>query len=157
MPGIDLQIFKHEIKTYLDAKHVRQCLRDGNPQKAPAIKVEVEKLLNVGFIYPVPLTEWVSNPVPMNKNKGTILLCMDFHDLKKSCPKENFRTPFIDQILDDQEANFFLSWMDFQGITKFILKSRTKIRWHLFSLGVFSHTERCLSNLKMSEPPSNEL
>ena len=32
-----------------------------NPKKAAAIKAEVEKLLNVGFLYLVPLTEWVSN------------------------------------------------------------------------------------------------
>jgi hypothetical protein len=71
-----------------------------NPRKAPANKVEVEKLLNVGFIYPVLLTEWVSNPVPMNKKKGTIRVCMEFHDLNKACPKDNFPTPFIYQILN---------------------------------------------------------
>jgi hypothetical protein len=96
MPGIDPSIVEHEIKTYLDARPVRQCLRAVNPRKAPAIKAEVEKLLNVGFIYPVPLTEWVSNPIPMNKKQGTIHVCMDFRDLNKACPKDNFPTPFID-------------------------------------------------------------
>jgi hypothetical protein len=67
MPRIDPRILEHEIRTYPDAKLVRQFLRDVNPWKAPAIKEEVEKLLNVGFIYPVPLTEWVSNPIPVNK------------------------------------------------------------------------------------------
>jgi hypothetical protein len=38
-----------------------------NPQKATAIKAEVEKLLKVGFIYPVQLTQWVSNLVLVNK------------------------------------------------------------------------------------------
>jgi hypothetical protein len=42
------------------------------------IKVEVEKLLKAGFIYPVPLTEWVSNPVLVDKKQGTIRVCMDF-------------------------------------------------------------------------------
>ncbi len=32
-----------------------------------AIKVEIEKLLKVSFIYPMPLTEWVSNPILVNK------------------------------------------------------------------------------------------
>jgi hypothetical protein len=49
MLGIDPQILEHEIRTYLDAKLVRQFLRDVNPFKAPTFKVEVEKLLNVGF------------------------------------------------------------------------------------------------------------
>jgi hypothetical protein len=71
-------------------------LRAVNPRKAPAIKAEVEKLLNTGFIYPVPLTEWVSNPIDVNKKKGTICVCMYFQDLNKACPKDNFLTPFID-------------------------------------------------------------
>jgi hypothetical protein len=66
MPGIDPRIIEHEIKTYRDAKPVRQRLRAINPRKAHAIKEEVEKILNVGFIYPIPLTEWVSNPVLEN-------------------------------------------------------------------------------------------
>jgi hypothetical protein len=42
-------------------------LRPINPRKAGTIKEEVEKLLNAGFIYPMPLTEWVSNPVLVDK------------------------------------------------------------------------------------------
>jgi hypothetical protein len=57
MPRIDPRIVEHDIRTYPDAKTVRKRLRVVNPRKAPAIKAEVEKLLNAGFIYPVPLTE----------------------------------------------------------------------------------------------------
>jgi hypothetical protein len=56
MSGIDPRIVEHKIKTYPDAKPVRQCLRAANPRKAPTIKAKVEKLLNVGFIYLVSLT-----------------------------------------------------------------------------------------------------
>jgi hypothetical protein len=67
MSRIDPVIVEHEIKTYLDARLVRQSLRVVNPRKAHVIKDKVEKLLSVGFIYPVPLVEWVSNPIPVNK------------------------------------------------------------------------------------------
>ena len=67
MLGIDPQIVKHEIKTYLDAKPVRQSLCAMNPRKSPAIKADIEKLLKYGFIYPIPLMEWVSNPMPVDK------------------------------------------------------------------------------------------
>ena len=66
-----------------------------------AIKEEVDKLLQDGFIYPVPLTKWVSNPVPIIKKQGTIRVCFDYRDLNKACPKDNYPTPFIDQIIDD--------------------------------------------------------
>jgi hypothetical protein len=75
---------------------VRQHLRVVNPRKALAIKAEVEKLLNIGFIYPVPLIEWVSNLVHMNKNQGTIHVCMNVCDVNNACPKDNLPTPFID-------------------------------------------------------------
>jgi hypothetical protein len=96
IPGIDPRIVEHKITTYPNAKPVRQKLRPVNPQKAAAIKAEVEKLLKVGFIYPIQLTQWVSNPIPVKKKKGTIHVCTDFHDLNKACQKDNFPTPFID-------------------------------------------------------------
>ena len=65
MPGIDPSIVVHEIKTYPDAKPIRQRLRQIHPRKFAAIKAEVEKLLHAGFIYPIPLTDWVSNIVPV--------------------------------------------------------------------------------------------
>jgi hypothetical protein len=68
MLGIDPQIVVHEIKTYPGAHPVRQRLHPVHPRKVAKIKEEVQKLLNVGFIYPMPLTEWVSNIVLVNKN-----------------------------------------------------------------------------------------
>jgi hypothetical protein len=125
MLGIDPRIVEHEIRTYLDEKHVRQHLRDVNPRKALAIKAEVEKLLNVGFIYPVPLTEWVSNPVPMNKKQGTIRVCMEFRDLNKACPKDNFPMPFIDHILDECAGSEIFSFMDgFLGYNQIQIKPK---------------------------------
>jgi len=56
MPGIDPCIMVHEVKTYMNAKPVRKNPQPTHPRKVAAIKVEVEKLLKVGFIYPVPLT-----------------------------------------------------------------------------------------------------
>ena len=78
MPGIDPSIMVHEIKTYPIARPVRKKLHQFYPRKAATIKAEVEKLLKEGFIYHVPLTEWVSNIVPVNKKQGTIKVCIDF-------------------------------------------------------------------------------
>jgi hypothetical protein len=83
-----------------------------NPRKATTIKAEVEKMLKPGFIYPVLLTEWVSNPISIDKKHGTIRVCMDFQDLNKACPKENFPTSFIDQILDECSGSEIFSFMD---------------------------------------------
>lgn len=53
----------HEIKTYPGAKLMRKKVLMVHPWKCKSIKVEVKKILHVGFTYPMPLTEWVSNIV----------------------------------------------------------------------------------------------
>jgi hypothetical protein len=59
----------------------------------------------------------------MNKNQGTIRACMDFCDLNKSCPKDNFLTPFIDQILDNCAGSKSFSFMDrFLGYNQIQIK-----------------------------------
>ena len=54
MLGINARIVEHKIKTYPNAKPIRQRLHAVNPRKAPMIKVEIEKLLKVSFIYLFP-------------------------------------------------------------------------------------------------------
>jgi hypothetical protein len=112
MSGIDPDIVIHEIKTYPDAKPVWQCLHPVHPCKAAAIKLEVEKLLKAGFIYPMALTDWVSNLVPIDKKQGTIRVCIDYRDINKACSKDNFPTPFVDQIVDDCSGSEIFSLMD---------------------------------------------
>eukprot|EP00253_Pinus_taeda_P009010 PITA_09010 len=70
--GIDSSTVEHKIKMYPDVKPVRQWLWQVHPKKAAAIKAEVAKLLHAGFIYSVPLTDWVSNIVLVMKKQGMI-------------------------------------------------------------------------------------
>ena len=83
-----------------------------NPIKARAIKDEIEKLLKASFIYHAPLMEWVSNLIPVDKKQRMIRICTDFRDLNRACPKDNFPTPFIDQILDECAGRKVFSFMD---------------------------------------------
>jgi hypothetical protein len=55
-----------------DAKPIRQRLHPVHPHIAVAIKIEVEKLLKSGFVYPMALTNWVSNLILVTKKQGTI-------------------------------------------------------------------------------------
>jgi hypothetical protein len=112
MPGIDPDIVVHEIKTYPGAKPIRQRLRPVHPRKEAAIKLEVDKILKARFIYPVALTDRVSNLVLVNKKQGMIRVCVDYRDINKSCPKNNFPTPFVDQIIDNCARSEIFSLMD---------------------------------------------
>ena len=101
IPGIDSSIVEHEIKMYLDVKPVWQRPRHVHHKKAAAINSEVEKLFHAGFIYPVPLTDKVSNMFPVMKKQRTIRVCVDYRDVNQACLKDNYPTPFIDQIIDE--------------------------------------------------------
>jgi hypothetical protein len=68
----------HEIKIYPVFKPGRHKLRPIHPKKSTTIKVEVEKLLKSGFIYPIPLTKWVSNIILVAKKQGTIRVFVDY-------------------------------------------------------------------------------
>jgi hypothetical protein len=141
MPGIDPKIVEHEITTYPDAKPVRQKLCPVNPKKAINIKSEVEKLLKAGLIYLIHLTQWVSNPVPVDKKKGMIHVCTDFHDLNKACPKDNYPTPFIDQIIDECVGCESFSFMDgFSGYNKIQIKPEDQHKMTFICLwGTFAY------------------
>ena len=59
----------------------------------------------------MPLTEWVSNIVCVTKKQGTIRVFIDFRDLNKACPKENFPTLHIDQMFDNYAGSDIFSFM----------------------------------------------
>ena len=153
MPGIDPRFIKHEIKMYLDAKLGWQCFHVLNLRKAPAIKDEIEKLLKASFIYHVPLTEWVSNLVPVDKKQGTIHICTDFRDLNRPYPKDNFSTPFIDHILDECAGSEVFSFMDgFSGYSQIQIKPKDQHKTAFICPWGTFHIEIFLSALKMSKP-----
>ena len=110
-------------------------------EKGETIKEEVEKLLRDGFIFLVPLTEWVSNIVPVNKKQGTIRVCIDFQYLNWDYPKDNFPTPYFDQIIDNCIGSVIFSFMDvFTGYNQIeILPSDQHKTTFICPWGTFSY------------------
>ena len=41
-----------------------------------------------------------------------ICVCIDYRDINQACPKDNFPTLFIDQIIDDCAGSEIFSLMD---------------------------------------------
>ncbi|MCO5599374.1 hypothetical protein L7F22_053476 [Adiantum nelumboides] len=65
-----------------------------------ALKEEVDKLLNAGFIVPVDNAEWVSLVVVTPKKDGRWRVCIDYKPLNVVTKKDPYPLPFIDQLLD---------------------------------------------------------
>lgn len=110
MPGLDLELVLHHLPLLLGIKPYKQKLRKMHPQITLLVKVELQKILGVGFIRPIDYVEWISNLVPVTKPTGVIRICMDLRDLNKASPKDDFPLPNIDMIIDLTVGNEVLTY-----------------------------------------------
>ena len=64
------------------------------------------------FIREVYYSDWLANVVMVKKANGKWRLCVDFTDLNKTCPKDSYPLPRIDQLVDSTVGHKLLSFMD---------------------------------------------
>ena len=76
------------------------------------IKEEVKKQLDVGFLEVAKYPEWVANIVPIPKKDGKVRICVDYRDLNRASPKDNFSLPHIDTLVDNTAKNSRFLFMD---------------------------------------------
>ena len=76
------------------------------------IKEEVNKQLKVGFIKPVHQAEWIANVVLVPKKDKKVRMCVDFRDLNKACPKDDFPLIHIDVLVDNSMGSALMSFID---------------------------------------------
>ncbi|RVW95322.1 Retrovirus-related Pol polyprotein from transposon opus [Vitis vinifera] len=99
MPGLDPSIIQH---------------RQGGDSEAAQCRI-----LSV-----VEYSEWLANVVPVPKKDDKVRVCVDFRDLKKASPKDDFPFPHIDMLVDSTTGHSMLSFMDgFFGVMSFGLKN----------------------------------
>jgi hypothetical protein len=91
---------------------VKQHLRRFNDEKCKAIGKEIKKLLSSGFIREVFHHEWLANPVLVKKKNKKCRMCVDNTGLNKTCPKDLFPLPRIDQVVDSTAGSETLCFLD---------------------------------------------
>jgi hypothetical protein len=113
MKGIHPYTCIHKIYTQGEVTLVRQPQRRMNPTLKYIVKEEIQKLLNVGFIYPISDGKWVS-PLVVVPKKVTEKwrICVDLWELNKATLKDYFPLPFIDQVLDNLSRMKYFSFLD---------------------------------------------
>ncbi|RVW63474.1 Retrovirus-related Pol polyprotein from transposon opus [Vitis vinifera] len=86
------------------------------------VKEEIQKQLSVGFLSVVEYPEWLANVVPVPKKDGKVRVCVDFRDLNKASPKDDFPLPHIDMLVDSTAGHSMLSFMDgFSGYSQILM------------------------------------
>ncbi|GJU63638.1 reverse transcriptase domain-containing protein [Tanacetum coccineum] len=121
--GIDPKFCTHKILMEDNVKPTVQHQRRVNLKIREVIKKEVIKLLDVGLIYPISDSPWVS-PVHCVPKKGGITviknddneliptrlvtgwrICIDYRKLNDATRKDHFPLPFMDQMLERLAGN----------------------------------------------------
>lgn len=69
-------------------------------ERNQVIVEEVENFLKAQFIREVQYPEWLANVVMVRKPNGKWRMCVNFINLNKACPKDNFPLPIINTLVD---------------------------------------------------------
>ena len=112
MPGLDTDIVVHRLPLREECAPVKQKLRRVKPEMLLKIKEEMKKQLDAGFLEVSKYPQWVANIVPIPKKDGKVRMCVDYRDLNRASPKDNFSLPHIDTLVDNIAKHSLFSFMD---------------------------------------------
>ncbi|XP_043817312.1 uncharacterized protein LOC122724981 [Manihot esculenta] len=116
--GISPSTCMHRIHMEDECKPVREAQRRLNPPMMDVVKKEIVKLLDIGVIYPISDSKWVSPIHVVPKKTGITIVpnsegelvptrvqngwrvCMDYRKLNTATRKDHFPLPFMDQMLE---------------------------------------------------------
>lgn len=128
--GISPSKCMHRILLEDNAKPTRDAQRRLNPHMKEVVRAEVLKLLDVGIIYPISDSKWVSpvhvvpkkSGITVMKNKENELVptrlstgwrvCIDYRKLNNETRKDHFPLPFIDQMLERLAGHSHYCFLD---------------------------------------------
>ena len=155
MPGLDSKLVEHRLVLKPDCKPIKQKLRKMDPRVAPQVKEGLEELLKAGFIRTIEYPDWLANIVAVPKKNGKVRICIDFRDLNKATPKDDYPLPNIDLLIDSTAGHAMFSFMDgYSGYNQIKLAARDQSKTSFYhALGyllLYSHavwTQECRGNL----------
>jgi hypothetical protein len=112
MPGFDRRIVKHGLPLKSGFRPFQQRARQMKAEVLAEVKKEVEKMLEAGFIRPCRYAEWILSVVPVHKEDGQWRVCMDFRDLNRATPKDEYPMPVAETLINVAAGHKILSFMD---------------------------------------------
>jgi hypothetical protein len=110
--GVNRAIIEHSLNVDPSFRPRKQRLRKMSEDKAEGAWNEVKRLLSAGVIREVKYLKWLANTVMVKKANGKWRMCIDFTDLNKACPKDEFPLPRIDSLVDTTASSELMSLLD---------------------------------------------
>jgi len=96
MTGVPRELAEHALNANPNIVPIRQKKRGMAQDRSKAACDQVNQMVEAGILREVKYQTWVANPVMVKKGDGSWRLCVDFKDINKACPKDNYPLPEID-------------------------------------------------------------
>nr|AAX96841.1 retrotransposon protein, putative, unclassified [Oryza sativa Japonica Group]ABA92755.1 retrotransposon protein, putative, unclassified [Oryza sativa Japonica Group] len=145
MPRLSRSIVEHRLPIKPGVRPRQQPPRRCNADMLELVKAEIKRLYDAGFIRPCRYAEWVSSIVPVIKKNGKVRVCIDFRDLNKATPKDEYPMPVADQLFCEIYSYIYhdlIGWLVEVYIDDVVLKSK-EIEDHIADLRkVFERTRK---------------
>jgi ribonuclease HI len=110
--GVNRDVIEHSLNVDPSFRPRKQRLRKMFDDKAEGAWNKVKRLLSAGVIREVKYPEWLANTVMVKKANGKWRMCIDFIDLNKACPKDEFPLPRMDSLVDAAASSELMSLLD---------------------------------------------
>uniref|UniRef100_A0A2N9H0L4 Reverse transcriptase/retrotransposon-derived protein RNase H-like domain-containing protein n=1 Tax=Fagus sylvatica TaxID=28930 RepID=A0A2N9H0L4_FAGSY len=174
--GISPLICTHRIYLEDNVKPSREMQRRLNPNMKEVVRAEVLKLLDVGIIYPISDSKWVSPTQVVPKKSGVTVVenenneliptrvttgwrvCIDYRKLNSVTRKDHFPLPFMDQILERVAGHEYYCFLDgYSGYNQIEIALKDQEKNHFYmSLWYLSLIEGCHLDCVMPQPHSKD-
>jgi hypothetical protein len=113
MPGLSHDLVEHRLPIKVGFRPFKQHARRYNPLVYDRIKEEIDQLLKANFIRPCRYAKWISNIVPVEKKRSSkIRVCIDFRNLNRATPKDEYAMPIVDMLINDALGYKVISFLD---------------------------------------------
>jgi hypothetical protein len=112
LTGVDRNFIEHKLNINPSVKPRKQKLRKMSDDKVIAVKSEVQRLLDATIIREVMYPKWLATTVLVKKKNGKWRMCIDFTDLNKATPKDNYPLRRMDQVVDSMANAAVMSLLD---------------------------------------------
>jgi hypothetical protein len=112
MLGLSRELVEHRLSIKDGFRTYKQPARRFNPDIYDHVK-EINRLLEANFIRPCRYADWISNIVSVEK-KGirNICVCIDFRNLNRATPKDEYSIPIADMLVNDSFGHKVISFLD---------------------------------------------
>jgi hypothetical protein len=124
---ISLTIIEHSLGIDSTVRPKKQKLRKMSDEKTKAAKAEIHCLLEAKFIESIAYPTWLANVIMVQKKNGKWRMCIDFTNLNKAYPKDNFPLLRINKIIDSTAECEVMSLLDcFSGYHQIYMKEEER-------------------------------